>query len=86
MKHCTRTFEVDHLMCRVYSGPVRNLENKISNKRNFMSIDISFFETWRTCALAIFSIVTAYLLVSHGTAMLFGSPHVELLDRPRGGG
>jgi len=45
-----------------------------------MAIDHAFFETWRPRALAILRIVTAYLLIPHGTAKLFGVPHVAMFD------
>lgn len=45
-----------------------------------MAIDTAFLETWRPRALAILRIVTAYLLIPHGTAKLFGAPHVAMFD------
>lgn len=45
-----------------------------------MAIDSAFFETWRPRALAVLRIVTAYLLVPHGTAKLFGMPHQAMFD------
>lgn len=45
-----------------------------------MAIDHAFFETWRPRALAVLRIVTAYLLVPHGTAKLFGAPHQAMFD------
>jgi putative oxidoreductase len=67
-------------MYSVYIDPASALENTISKKRNFMAIDTAFLETWRTRVLAILRIVTAYLLIPHGTAKLFGSPHVAMFD------
>ena len=43
-----------------------------------MPADIAFFETWRPRALAVLRIVTAYLFIPHGTAKLFGAPHVAI--------
>lgn len=45
-----------------------------------MAIDSAFFETWRPRALAVLRIVTAYLLIPHGTAKLFGMPHQAMFD------
>lgn len=45
-----------------------------------MAIDNVFFETWRPRALAVLRIVTAYLLIPHGTAKLFGAPHQAMFD------
>ncbi len=45
-----------------------------------MAIDNAFFETWRPRALAVLRIVTAYLLIPHGTAKLFGAPHQAMFD------
>jgi putative oxidoreductase len=45
-----------------------------------MAMDIAVLQTWRPRALAILRIVTAYLLIPHGTAKLFGSPHVAMFD------
>lgn len=45
-----------------------------------MAIDNAFFETWRPRALAVLCIVTAYLLIPHGTAKLFGAPHQAMFD------
>jgi putative oxidoreductase len=43
-------------------------------------MDIAFFETWRPRALAVLRIITAYLLIPHGTAKLFGAPHQAMFD------
>lgn len=45
-----------------------------------MAIDITFLATWRPRALAVLRIVTAYLLIPHGTAKHFGVPHVAMFD------
>ena len=45
-----------------------------------MSIDDVFFETQKPHALAVLRIVTAYLLIPHGTAKIFGVPHQEMFD------
>jgi putative oxidoreductase len=45
-----------------------------------MSLDTAFFESWRPRALATLRIVTAYLFIAHGTAKLFGVPHVKMFD------
>jgi putative oxidoreductase len=45
-----------------------------------MAIDHAFFEMWRPRALAVLRIVTAYLLIPHGTAKLFGAPHQAMFD------
>lgn len=45
-----------------------------------MAIDNAFFETWRPRALAVLRIVTAYLLIPHGTAKLFGAPQQAMFD------
>ncbi len=45
-----------------------------------MAIDTAFFESWRPRVLAILRIITAYLLIPHGTAKLFGFPHQAMFD------
>ena len=42
-------------------------------------MDIAF-ESWRPRALAVLRIVTAYLVIPHGTAKLFGAPHQAMFD------
>ena len=37
-------------------------------------------EEWAPRALALLRIVTGYLFVQHGTAKLFGAPHVAMFD------
>jgi putative oxidoreductase len=45
-----------------------------------MAIDTTVLETWRPRALAVLRIITAYLLIPHGTAKLFGVPHQAMFD------
>lgn len=45
-----------------------------------MTINTAFLETWRPNALAALRIVTAYLFIPHGTAKLFGVPHLAMFD------
>lgn len=45
-----------------------------------MAIDNAFLEMWRPRALAILRIISAYLLIPHGTAKLFGAPHQAMFD------
>ncbi|MCB2020099.1 MAG: DoxX family protein [Burkholderiaceae bacterium] len=45
-----------------------------------MALDVAFLESWRPRALAVLRIVTAYLLIPHGTAKLFGAPHQAMFD------
>jgi putative oxidoreductase len=45
-----------------------------------MAIDAATLDTWRPRALAALRIVTGYLLIPHGTAKLFGTPHQEMFD------
>jgi putative oxidoreductase len=40
----------------------------------------AFFEVCRPRALAVLRIVTAYLLIPHGTAKIFGVPHQAMFD------
>ena len=37
-------------------------------------------QRWQPQALAVLRIVTAYLFIPHGTAKLFGAPHVAMFD------
>jgi putative oxidoreductase len=37
-------------------------------------------ESWKPSALAVLRIVTAYLLIPHGTAKLFSVPHKAMYD------
>ena len=43
-------------------------------------MDTMILEAWRLRALAVLRIVTAYLVIPHGTAKLFGMPHQEMFD------
>jgi len=43
-------------------------------------MDNALFDTWRPRVLAVLRIVTAYLLIPHGSAKLFGVPHVAMFD------
>jgi len=45
-----------------------------------MAMDNTFFKTWQPQALATLRIITAYLLIPHGTAKLFGMPHQPMFD------
>ena len=41
----------------------------------------AFYDTWRPRALALLRITTAYMFLLHGTAKLFGVPHVAMFDK-----
>ena len=43
-------------------------------------MDTMILEAWRLRALAVLRIVTAYLVIPHGTAKLFGAPHQAMFD------
>jgi putative oxidoreductase len=45
-----------------------------------MTMDHAFFDLWRSRAQAVLRIITAYLLIPHGTAKLFGMPHQAMFD------
>ena len=45
-----------------------------------MQINDAFIATWTPRALAVLRIVTAYLFATHGTAKLFGVPHLAMFD------
>ena len=45
-----------------------------------MAVDTTFLPAWRPRSLAVLRIVTAYLLIPHGTAKLFGTPHQAMFD------
>jgi putative oxidoreductase len=45
-----------------------------------VAITNAFLGPWRPRALAVLRIVTAYLFLLHGTAKLFGVPHVAMYD------
>lgn len=40
----------------------------------------AFFDMWQPRVLAVLRIVTAYLFIAHGTAKLFGMPHMTMFD------
>ena len=43
-------------------------------------MDTMILEAWRLRALAVLRIVSAYLVIPHGTAKLFGMPHQAMFD------
>jgi putative oxidoreductase len=43
-------------------------------------MNTAFFDSWRPRVLAVLRIITAYLFIPHGTAKLFGVPHVAMFD------
>jgi putative oxidoreductase len=45
-----------------------------------MATGNSALEAWRPQALAVLRIVTAFILIPHGTAKLFGAPHQAMFD------
>jgi putative oxidoreductase len=45
-----------------------------------MALNEAFYSTWTPRAQALLRIVTAYLFITHGTAKLFGTPHVGAFD------
>jgi putative oxidoreductase len=45
-----------------------------------MATGSTVFDQWTPRALALLRIVTAYLFLLHGTAKLFGFPHVAMFD------
>ena len=45
-----------------------------------MAVELATLETWRPRVLAMLRIVTGYLFIPHGTAKLFGAPHVAMFD------
>lgn len=45
-----------------------------------MGVDNALLVSWAPRVLALLRIVTAYLFLQHGTAKLFGIPHVEMFD------
>ena len=45
-----------------------------------MTVNPALLEHWTPRALAVLRIVTAYLFIQHGTAKLFGIPHVAMFD------
>ena len=45
-----------------------------------MPLNEAFYSTWTPRVQALLRIVTAYLFITHGTAKLFGTPHVGAFD------
>jgi putative oxidoreductase len=45
-----------------------------------MPLNDAFYSTWTPRAQALLRIVAAYLFITHGTAKLFGAPHVGAFD------
>ena len=45
-----------------------------------MTNALALLETWKPQALALLRIVTGYLFMAHGTAKLFGVPHIKSFD------
>lgn len=45
-----------------------------------MTFDLVKLESWRPRVLGLLRIVTAYLFLLHGTAKLFGVPHMKMFD------
>jgi putative oxidoreductase len=43
-------------------------------------MNTAFFDLWQPRALAVLRVITAYLFMAHGTAKLFGMPHVAMFD------
>jgi putative oxidoreductase len=43
-------------------------------------MNTAFFDSWQSRVLAVLRIITAYLFMAHGTAKLFGMPHVAMFD------
>ena len=41
----------------------------------------AFYDTWAPRILAVLRITTAYMFLLHGTAKLFGVPHVAMFDK-----
>ena len=45
-----------------------------------MPLNDSFYATWSPRILGILRIVTGFLYLLHGTAKLFGTPHIAMFD------
>ena len=45
-----------------------------------MALDESFYATWSPRIHGILRIVTGFLFLQHGTAKLFGAPHIAMFD------
>lgn len=43
-------------------------------------MNTAFLDSWQSRVLAVLRIITAYLFIPHGTAKLFGAPHVAMFD------
>lgn len=43
-------------------------------------MNTAFLDAWQPRVLAVLRIITAYLFIPHGTAKLFGMPHVAMFD------
>ena len=43
-------------------------------------MNIALFNLWQPRMLAVLRIITAYLFIAHGTAKLFGVPHLAMFD------
>ena len=41
----------------------------------------AFYDTWNPRILAVLRITTAYMFLLHGTAKLFGVPHLPMFDK-----
>jgi len=61
-------------------GKAHNAQRLFSARRLGMALNETFFSTWTPRAQALLRIVTAYLFIAHGTAKLFGTPHVASFD------
>ena len=46
-----------------------------------MRLNDAFFNTWTPRVQALLRIVSAYMFLTHGTAKIFGSPHVAMFDK-----
>src|SRR6185436_7975195 len=45
-----------------------------------MALDTAFFATWQPRVQGLLRIIVGYLFIPHGTAKLFGMPHVKMFD------
>jgi len=46
-----------------------------------MNVDSAFVSTWTPRARSVLRIVAAFLFIPHGTAKLFGFPHLPMFDK-----